>query len=585
MISPACSNREKYGWIFLIVVALVLRFVALGHRAMSHDESLHALYSWYLSNGLNYEHNPMMHGPLLFHLNGLIYSILPVNDFTSLILPALWGTGCVGLLFLYRRWLGIAGSMIAAALVCIEPAHLFYSRYLRNDITVSFFTLLMVWAILDYRESLKKQSLIWLGVGLGFQFVTKETSFIIGTVLGFTCVVFTGKETFSRSLKIWSKQAFHHPLMHCAMLMLLLALPFVGALIHPLLGWDPLDNRTGTGQTRILVIAGVLYAGTAVAGAFYFLKENLFHTFAKTFGIFWGIQAILYTTFFTNIPHGLSSGIAGSLGYWLSQHEVNRGNPDPFFYMTLLLLYCPVLLLAGGLSLRWIKKDSLKILWFWLLGNLLIYSWAGERMPWLMMHITLPLCLMSGVAIARLFLKPGQTFFKALILLGCFQLAANSLRVNGPLSEGADEPMVYAHSGPDIKTSLLLIEEHLEKNPGSKILLDNNYSWPLAWYFRNAKVEYGNLEETMIAKNVSVIITPPATERKFQNEGWTSRMRVDMTTWPRPNYHRITTKNLKGLVKNQGTRQKFFRYYFFREQPEWGESEWPVPNRYVLMTR
>lgn len=585
MISPPCSRREKALWLLLILAALVLRFIALGHRAMSHDESLHALYSWYLSNGLNYEHNPMMHGPLLFHLNGLLYSILPVNDFTSLIIPALWGTGCVGLLFLYRRWLGKSGALVAAALVMIEPAHLFYSRYLRNDITVSFFTLLMVWAVLDYRDTLKKRSLLWMAVGLGFQFVTKETSFIIGTVLGCSCLFFAGIETRRLSMKAWRKQVFHHPLMHCAMLLLLLALPFAGALIHPLLGWDPLDNRTATGQTRILGIAGILYVCTAVAGTYYFIKENLFETFAKSFGIFWGVQVLLYSTLLTNTAQGLSSGIAGSLGYWLSQHEVNRGNPDPFFYITLLLLYCPVLLVASGLRLRWIKQDSLKILWFWLVGNLLIYSWAGERMPWLVMHITLPLCLLSGMSIAHLFRNPGRKWVKAIILLGCFQLVSNSLRVNGPLSEGASEPLMYAHSGPDIKTSILLIEEHLKKRPGSKITVDNMYSWPMAWYFRDANLEYKDVKEMAISEDASVLLAPPSMENHLQENGWTSRMRVDMTTWPRPHYHRITVKNIKGLLLNPTVRKKFIRYYLFRDQPEWGENEWPVPNRYVLMTR
>ena len=31
---------------------------------MSHDESLHTVYSWQLFDGRGYQHQPMMHGPL-----------------------------------------------------------------------------------------------------------------------------------------------------------------------------------------------------------------------------------------------------------------------------------------------------------------------------------------------------------------------------------------------------------------------------------------------------------------------------------------------------------------------------------------
>lgn len=585
MSSPPCSSKEKRGWILLVLVAFIIRLIDLGHRAMSHDESLHAQYSWYLSNGLNYEHNPMMHGPLLFHLNGFLYSFLPGTDFVSLLIPAFWGTGCVALLFLFRRWFGIAGAFTGALLVCFEPTHLFYSRYLRNDITVSFFTLLMLWAILDYRETKKSRSLIWLGVGLGFQFVTKETCFILGTVFGFACVVLAMIETKKASFFVWAKSLLSHPFFHCAALLLLLALPFAGSLLHPLLGWDPLDNRTSSGQIRILGIAGGILTASILAGSVYFYFQKRLRAFAEAMGLFWILQILLYTTLLTNPAQGMASGVAGSLGYWLSQHEVNRGNPDPFFYVTLLLLYTPVLLLAGSLTLRWIKRPPVAYLWIFFLGNLFIYSWAGERMPWLLMHITLPLCLLSGIAISSLFASQGRRILKGLILLGCFQLLANSLRVNGPLSEGGSEPLMYAHAGPDIKTSLLLIEEHLQTNPGTSVLVDSDFSWPLAWYFREAGIGYIDIEESTIAENISVIIVSPGSEERYREEGWISRLRVDMITWPRPQYHRISLENLDNVIRNSKVRKKFFRYYLFRDQPEWGENEWPGPSRYVVMTR
>src|SRR5712692_2601642 len=62
-------------WLYaaLMVVVLVMRFADLGNKALHHDESLHATYSWYLSVGRGYVHDPLMHGPFLFHITALVY--------------------------------------------------------------------------------------------------------------------------------------------------------------------------------------------------------------------------------------------------------------------------------------------------------------------------------------------------------------------------------------------------------------------------------------------------------------------------------------------------------------------------------
>lgn len=578
-------GEEKNVWILLLMLALVLRLIGLDQRAMSHDESLHALYAWNLRHGLNYAHDPMMHGPLLFHLNGLIYALFGDSDFTARLIPAFLGTACVGMMYFFRRWLGTAGALCAAAFICVDPGLLYYSRYLRNDITVSLFTLLMVWALLDYRESRKGRSLLILGLALGFQFVTKETSFIVGAVLGSSAVFFAGVESFHRRFLSWCTASLSHPLMHCALLMLFLALPFAGALLHPRLGWNPLDNQSAEGQRRILGIAGGLGLLSTLCGILYFRWQKQLPAFAKAMGGFWFLQLMLYTTLLTNTTAGLASGVAGSLGYWLAQQEVNRGNPDPFFYVTLLLLYTPVLIVGAGLSLRKLTRWPMPFFWCWLSGSLLIYSWAGERMPWLLLHISLPLCVITGTMLPPLFAAPGRRILKVIMLLGCFHLLGNSLRVNGPLAEGPWEPLMYAHSGPDIKTSLLLIEDHLQAYPGGRVWVDHAYAWPLAWYFRNQQVSFNDIQTDRMGEDVAVILVRPEQEQDLEQTGWHSRLRVDMTTWPRPQYHRIDLENLDHLVRYPAVRKKLFQYYFFRQQPAWGEREWPGPSRYLLMTR
>ncbi len=161
-------------------------------------------------------------------------------------------------------------------------------------------------------------------------------------------------------------------------------------------------------------------------------------------GLFYAIFTVLYTSVFTN-GFGFVTGLVGSLGYWLEQQGVNRGN-QPFYYYALIQVpvyeYLPAIgsLLALVLVLfrgkpraaqeealldasatvsapapvappvdeievekpeatEIISPPVLSLLGFWVVTSLLAYSAAGEKMPWLTVHITLPMILLGGWAI------------------------------------------------------------------------------------------------------------------------------------------------------------------------------------------
>ncbi len=154
--------------------------------------------------------------------------------------------------------------------------------------------------------------------------------------------------------------------------------------------------------------------------------------------LFYGIFAVLYTTVFTN-GQGFFTGIIGGLGYWLEQQGVNRGS-QPWYYYALVQVPFYEFLPALGTILalvivvaRWIKTTRLPkqeaqsagepianqpapapisdpaiqpppvlaLLSFWAAGSLFAFSYAGEKMPWLTVHITLPLILLAGWAIGQ----------------------------------------------------------------------------------------------------------------------------------------------------------------------------------------
>src|SRR5262245_24361792 len=144
------SPREALAWVGLLVVAALSRFIDLGARAMSHDESLHAYYSWQLFVTGVYRHDPAYHGPLLFHLNALTYSLLGVSDATARVVPALAGVALVGALYLFRPYLGRTGAWLGAALIVLSPTLLFYSRCLWSDIYVAVLSVVWIYAAFRY---------------------------------------------------------------------------------------------------------------------------------------------------------------------------------------------------------------------------------------------------------------------------------------------------------------------------------------------------------------------------------------------------------------------------------------------------
>jgi len=133
-------NAEVIAYAALFAAALVLHFWDLGARAMHHDESLHATYSYYLYHGTGYKHDPLMHGPVLFHLTALMYFLFGVTDATARLSAAFAGTALVLTPLLLRRWLGRWGALAASALLVFSPAILYYSRFIREDIFVALWT-------------------------------------------------------------------------------------------------------------------------------------------------------------------------------------------------------------------------------------------------------------------------------------------------------------------------------------------------------------------------------------------------------------------------------------------------------------
>lgn len=231
-----------------------------------------------------------------------------------------------------------------------------------------------------------------------------------------------------------------HRILDMIILLGSLVLPQLAAFPESMMGWNPLDY-TSIGQVHTLIWLVAIGAAAVILGLMWDAITWLKHA-----ALFYGIFTIFYTTFFTN-GNGFFTGIVGSLGYWLSQQGVQRGGQPIYYYAGItipLYEYLAALGLLVGLyfAIRYWRFSTRSdqspagqtgreeeerllpppipgaentiaepeisekpfhpripvfgLLLFWSITSLLAYTFAGEKMPWLTVHIALPMFLAAG---------------------------------------------------------------------------------------------------------------------------------------------------------------------------------------------
>lgn len=435
------AHKELVAVLALMTLAAALRFWDLGAMALHHDESLHARYTWLLYDGQGYQHNPLMHGPFLFHSGALAFFLFGDSDATARFVPALFGAVLVGMPYLLRKQIGMPAVIIAAILLMFSPTLLYFSRFYRNDIYVAVWSMALVICIWRYLDEQKDRYLYIMATVLALSFATKEVTFITAAIflvfLDLMLAVELGKRgegedvsdlrvvmrtlliapvawLIAVAVAVFPNRIFGlaklPPVGDVLMLMGLLCLPQFAAAIQVL----PFVQNHGYNADqedtlRVVTVLGLILV-SAYGGLLW--RPKLFFIAAACFFI---PYVLLYTTFFTNQPMpwtnafwhgqgGFFSGSWGSLDYWLDQHHVRRGNQPGYYYALLTPLYefLPMLLAFGGAAWLMVRGDSLRRwLLFWLGATFLGLTLAGEKMPWLETHIALPMALVGALALAK----------------------------------------------------------------------------------------------------------------------------------------------------------------------------------------
>jgi len=510
MFGERLRRWETILYILILIAALFSRFYMLGDRAISHDESIHTKFSWNLYKGQGFQHNPMMHGPLLFEVTAFLYFLFGANDFTSRIYPALTGIALVMAPLLFRKWLGRHGAIAVSLLMLLSPSISYYSRYIRHDASLMLTAVMLLWVILKYLDDGRPRWLYWMAAWFSLMHATKEASYIYIAI--FAALLF-----LPFAWQVFTTRWQHPELFKVFVIVLVIALVMGGVFMFSFtqaqVSEQSLDEAGNTRMANIAVpVWGRLAAGlaflmvlSAVVVCYYGVGEDkmrelrLFDVLivigtltlplgsaflikfvagldmgvvynavmsgnlaqvpapvivgilsivgmtlvgSLALGLWWDIKRwpivalihyaiffVLYTTIFT-WGYGALTGLVGGLSYWLAQQGVKRGGQPLYYYFLLAPLYeyLAVLFSAVGgvgalVAAVWksqaftrqrekVTEDvvpSLNLgrlfplfLLGWTLLSWMGYSYAGEKMPWLVVHIILPSVFLAGWALGKL---------------------------------------------------------------------------------------------------------------------------------------------------------------------------------------
>jgi uncharacterized protein (TIGR03663 family) len=468
-------------WMLLILgLGVFLRLWDLGAKPLHHDESIHAWYAYKLFRGDPYKYDPAYHGPFRYHFNALMFFIFGVSDYTTRLLPAFLGIGTIAFLWQWRGFLGEKGSLFAMAMVAVSPSWTYVSRFIRDDITMVMGEMLIVWGLFRHFETKAAKYLYWAALGLMMAFTSHEGTWIFLGII----VSFLGIRTWweyaedidaehADALGLFKR--YTPPIIApgadmaggAAAVLALVA----GLSTHAWSNGGVILSGMVIAYALVAVLARLLFFGSAES-------QRAWRIALAIFGIPF---TLLFSTFFTNMD-GWVMGAFDSIAYWLGEQKTGRADQPwqfylymlslyemgicffavigglrlyfgngkaqlfflklvafvPFFLAIVLLTYYPksppmvlvmaVFAVAGAGVAAWSTFEAkpgnhFKVfLLYWSMLALVMFTIAGERMPWLTLHPLTPLTFVAALYLNEFFNREEPTFSEHYIALGLLAL-------------------------------------------------------------------------------------------------------------------------------------------------------------------
>ncbi len=448
-------NRIKdYRFLILLAVcvAALLRLPYLDVRPMHADEAVQAARFRDLWRQGRYVYDPNeFHGPTLMYatLPSVVLSgaenFASTTEATYRLVPVLFGIGVVVLLLAFVDALGAGTVLMAALLVAVSPAMVFYSRYYIHETLLVFFTLAAIACGWRYVVSRKLAWCLLAGLCVGLMQATKETAAISYLAAAFaTLVVWLDvrrlpSDPTARQLWPWQH------LVAGAAVAILVAVVLLSSLFTNMRG--PID--------------GVL-------------------TYAAWLGRAGGDSPHVYPWSF----------YLHRLVWW----RVGQG---PVFSEGLIVLFAAVGFVRAVTAKRGSMPDHKINLVRWLAcytaAITVIYCLIPYKTPWCLLQFLIGMILLAGVGASALLASirpaPLRAIIAALLVIGVGHLGWQAYRASWVLPADVANPYVFAHTSPDTLRLAGRVRELAETSRSRwkipvKVIWTDAYYWPLPWYLR-----------------------------------------------------------------------------------------------------
>ena len=473
--------ESKLVWLVLVIPILVgfsFLWTGMDLRVLHHDESLNAIYGlyYYLDPTKQfYKYDPMLHGPLLYHILPWIYHLFDESIASLRIIPTvLFSLIPLGIGLLFKKELGIK-VLIPVALLLTGPSYQFWGNFLRHDQLV---LALMVISAIAFLPKLKKARPYIFCIAISLQFCTKENSYVhLALLLGF--IVF--------DYLILRKDLFilSNLLKYKAHLVFSVLISFFIYCFYYSAGFNYLEGIVDGLYRKSLFYWANQHAVERISGPF----------LTQFFVLLWYELPVVALLFFSTIHlHWKRGGFLRFLPiavlvisfffhliYWKGISTASSW--DSLFKLKLAIdfygfFYLLILSVSGTWILLTQKGRLLAFSYYWFMASFFTYSFLGEKVPWLSIYI-----LISGVIFLSLYLKDFNAKILAPILIvSLIYNTYQAYELNFSNSGSKDEFISQVHTTKEYQDISFQLQHHLESNKGINVLAYKGNTWPLTWF-------------------------------------------------------------------------------------------------------
>jgi predicted membrane-bound mannosyltransferase len=153
-------------------------------------------------------------------------------------------------------------------------------------------------------------------------------------------------------------------------------------------------------------------------------------------------------------------------------------------------------------------------------ASLAVYSWASERMPWLVLHPLLPLALLAGIGAQTLWSGRSAVAAKlalAVLALGGATSVAAAVTVSYVRPADPRELLVQVQTStdvPGVRDELVRLESLVTRTTGKPLSLEvdtwGGTGWPWGWYLRNLPAAYLDMSDaSYVPAGQAVLVADP----------------------------------------------------------------------------